>query len=131
MRAEAVGAPTHVVTRIAAAQSTLQAPRLKSPPSEIEFEHTPRELQLVWGTVSGAASYTLDLDCKGCCAPRYDVYCGDEEGGKPLLTIPALTQPEFFTTFIGAHPGRWRVRAIGKDGKPGPWSGWSTFAFTK
>jgi hypothetical protein len=115
-----------------AAVSALEAPVLKSPCPDVDFYHVPRDLLLTWAPVRGAVSYVVEIDCRGCCGPRYDWFCGDQEGSKgPLLTLPAATTALPVPWTGEAHQGHWRVRGIDKDGKPGPWSGYFTFLFKR
>jgi len=110
---------------------SLPAPAVKSPPDGVTFDHEPRDLLLAWGAVPGASKYDLELDCKGCCGPRREFFCADQENGKVFQAKPGLTTPAYYTIWLGAYPGRWRVRAFKPDGTPGPWSGWTRFAFSK
>jgi len=109
----------------------LTPPPLKCPPDGVVFEHDPRVLLLAWGRVPGAATYDLDVDCKGCCGPRRELWCSEQEKGGMFSSKTALTSPEYDTVWQGALPGRWRTRAVKADGSAGPWTGWFGFSFSK
>jgi hypothetical protein len=109
----------------------LTAPPLRCPPDGAVFEHEPRVLLIAWGLVPGAAAYDLEVDCKGCCGPRRELYCSEQENKKMFISKPGLTSPAFDTIWLGAYPGRWRARAIKADGSAGPWTGWFGFSFAK
>jgi hypothetical protein len=108
----------------------LEAPVVKMPADGSVFEHDPRDLLLVWSAVPGAASYTLELDCRGCCPPRRELFCGEEENGKIYRTVSVATSA-YYTIWMGPNAGRWRVAAVGANGKPGPFTPWTNFAFKK
>lgn len=110
---------------------TLMPPPLLCPPDGVVFEHDPRVLLIAWGTVPAAATYDLEVDCKGCCGPRKEFYCSEQEKGKMYVTKTGLTSPAYDTIWLGAFQGRWRVRAVKADGTAGPWTTWSGFSFAK
>lgn len=110
---------------------SLTAPPLRCPPEGVVFEHDPRVLLLAWGTQPAAATYDLDVDCKGCCGPRREHYCSEQENGKMYVSKKGLTTPAFDTIWLGAYQGRWRVRAVKADGTAGPWTNWFDFSFAK
>ena len=107
----------------------LTAPPLKCPADAVVFEHDPRVLLLAWGKVSGAATYDLEVDCKGCCPPRREFYCSEQEKGKVYVSKTGLVSPSYDPIWLGAYQGRWRARAVKADGSAGPWSAWSAFSF--
>lgn len=121
------------VVKPAAVVAGLAAPQPTSPPDGITFDHTPRDLLLTWRAVPGATGYVLELDCRGCCPPRKELFCGEQEHGTVFLTQSDLVTPAFYTVWQGAYPGRWRVSAVKsqKGGAPqsSPWSSWSSFTF--
>ena len=117
------------VTKVAQ-PGALTAPALKCPPDGVVFEHDPRVVLLAWGSVPGAASYDLEVDCKGCCGPRREFFCTEQENGKVFIS-KKLTTPSFDTIWLGAYPGRWRTRAVKADGATGPWTNWFDFTFAK
>lgn len=112
----------------------LEAPHILVPPDGVEFEHDPRDLLLAWSSVRGASTYTVELDCRGCCGPRKELFCAEQENGHVFKTLPGLTTPAYYTLWLGPYPGRWRVRAVQPDPggeKAGPWSPWTAFRFKK
>src|SRR5262249_52125409 len=122
----------HVVTKAKPVTGALGVPVLTSPPDGTIFEHVPRDLLLTWGSVPGATSYGLELDCRGCCQPRKELFCAEQENGSVFITQPHLTTPAFYTLWNGPHNGRWRVRALKSEGgqeKASPWSAWTAFRF--
>jgi hypothetical protein len=109
----------------------LPAPEIRCPADGIAFDHNPRVLMLAWGAVQGAATYDLELDCKGCCGPRHEMFCAEQENGAVQLSKTGLTTTEYDEIWRGPYPGRWRVRALKADGTPGLWTGWTRFSFNK
>ena len=112
----------------AADLQSLAAPQPVAPVGGAQFDHFPRATKLEWSPVSGAASYTIELQV---CA-QGDVN-GNECGGllqlrgNPPLSGIEKTSYEFL--FIGAQPGRWRVWAVDSNGRAGGKSDWLRFIF--
>ena len=109
----------------------LKAPQLLLPANGAEFNHYPRATKLEWSAVSGAVSYTVELElCRPGDVDRKE--CQDPQllqirKNPPLSGIVGTTY-EF--TFIGAQPGRWRVWAVDAKGRVGLKSTWSNFVYT-
>jgi hypothetical protein len=101
----------------------LDAPVLVSPPDGTTFDLFPRTTTLEWGAVAEAAGYVVYVDVTGCDAPPEN-WCGDAGIGYLSFTGPALTVT---FDFEGSQGGRWRVAAVGVDGRAGPLSQWRTF----
>ena len=95
----------------------LPAPGLVSPASGTTFNHCPRSVTLVWAPVAGADKYVLERQYQS--LGNWTSY--------PAVEVNATT---YSFNFIGAQPGRWRVRAKTNSGTEGAWSDWSTFNFT-
>lgn len=95
----------------------LAAPALVSPANGTTFNHFPRSVTLVWAPVAGADKYVLERQYQS--LGTWTSY--------PVVEVNATT---FSFNFIGAQPGRWRVRAKTNSGTEGAWSAWSTFNFT-
>jgi hypothetical protein len=109
----------------------LPAPRVVSPADGAVFINTPhpRKLTLEWSNVSGAATYTVEVEL-----------CDQEiPGGKcrnssPLLgwRWPApsgLEAPRYELVFPGTQPGRWRAWAVDAKGHPGEKTPWTYFFY--
>lgn len=114
--------PLRIVPR-----GALPAPVLQSPRSGKRFSHYPRRTRLRWSTVQGAASYTVEIDCYGCC--RANKWCTDI--GRAYKKIGSIQSTTYTFNFVGAQPGRWRVWAVDRNGKPGGKSAWWTFRYTR
>jgi hypothetical protein len=111
-------------------QAVLPAPEPTWPEEGRSFDNYPRRTALGWKPVSGAASYTVELDCLNCC--ESGKWCSDL--GRPWKVarkIPAVGSPGYKFEFAGAQQGRWRVWAVDKAGHEGEKSPWRTFRFTK
>lgn len=108
----------------------LQAPEPTWPEEGRSFGNIPRTTALRWKEVSGAASYTVELDCLHCC--ESGKWCSDL--GRPWKLargIPAARSPGHKFEFTGAQQGRWRVWAVDKNGREGEKSPWRTFRYTR
>jgi len=115
-------ARTPVITTTA-----LVAPTQLAPKNNEVFNHYPRDTTLQWMPVSGAASYTVEIDCYHCC--ESNKWCTDV--GKTWKVVPGIEGTTYSFSFVGAQPGRWRVWAIGPGGEVGPKSGWWQFSYTR
>lgn len=105
----------------------LPAPMLQSPPSGKRFSHYPRRTTLSWSAVQGAAAYTVEIDCYGCC--RANRWCTDI--GRTHKMVKSIRSTTYTFNFVGAQPGRWRVWAVDQNGNPGGKSAWWTFSYTR
>lgn len=108
-------------------KAPLAAPKQLSPPNGSTFNIFPRTTRLDWSAVSGAKTYTVEIDCFQCCTANK--WCTDV--GKEYKLVPNLTNHEYTFDFVGAQPGRWRVWAVDANGKPGTKTGWWTFKYTR
>lgn len=99
----------------------LPSPMLLSPADGSVFGHYPRTTTLTWGPVEGAASYLLEIE-----------YC--DPSGCATWSEPygpySVAGTDYTFDFVGAQPGRWRVRAINSAGTTGRVSAWSNFRYT-
>jgi hypothetical protein len=105
----------------------LSSPKQISPANGAVFSHYPRKTTLKWHAVSGAKSYTVEIDCFHCCTSNK--WC--TEVGRTWKVAKNLTRISYTFNFIGAQPGRWRVWAVGDDGQEGPKSEWWEFQYTR
>lgn len=105
----------------------LAKPNLISPIEGKVFDHYPRKTTLTWEGVDRAATYTVEIDCFGCCA--LNKWCSDVGGATTI--VKDLTTIQYTFNFVGAQPGRWRVWGVDRLGRPGTKSEWRTFRYTK
>jgi hypothetical protein len=104
----------------------LATPVQTSPANGSVFGHYPRTTTLKWNAVAGAASYTVEVDCLGCCGSQW---CSDL--GQQWKVVPNITTNYYIFDFVGAQPGRWRVWAVGSGGQQSAKSGWWEFKYTQ
>jgi len=102
---------------------TLSTPVQVSPASSTVFNNYPRTTTLQWSAVSGAASYTVQVDYY----QPGDTTC--TSGTQDYLT-PNITGTSYTFDFVGAQPGCWRVWAVDAAGRQSPKSGWWEFSYT-
>lgn len=107
--------------------SSLATPKQLTPPDGKVINRFPRTTTLRWEEVSGAASYTVEIDCFQCCKPN--AWCTDV--GQTYKVVPNLEDTSYTFDFVGAQPGRWRVWAVGANGQESPKSGWWEFRYTR
>jgi hypothetical protein len=110
--------------------AALPAPEQTTPQEETVFHNLPGTTAIRWKPVSGAASYTVELDCLHCCESGR--WCSDL--GRPWKVvpgIPAVSSPGYKFEFTGAQPVRWRVWAVDREGREGEKSPWRTFRYSK
>lgn len=116
------GQGNFVVTRVG-----LIAPAQIAPASGTVFNHYPRTMTLRWAPVAGATKYVVQVDCFHCC--EAGACCTDV--GRTSYGQQSVTDTQYTFHFVGAQPGRWRVWAVGADGREGPRSAWWEFRYTK
>jgi WD domain, G-beta repeat len=98
------------------------------PPKHLTPAKVPRRMMLKWNAVKHAASYTVEVDCKGCCGVA-NKWCA--ELGKHFMKASS-TKPEYTFEFKGpAQSGRWRVWALDQKGRLGKESGWQDFSIPR
>lgn len=107
-------------------ESSLSAPVQISPADGSAFDHYPRSTTFQWSPVSGAETYTLEVDCYHCCVT--DGWC--EDTGSPWHIVPGITGNSYSFNFVGKQSGRWRVWAVKATGEEGPKSRWWSFEYT-
>lgn len=105
----------------------LSPPAQRSPVHGKRFSHYPRRTTLQWAPVEGASSYTVEIDCYGCC--QAGRWCTDV--GRTYKKVQSIRATAYTFDFAGAQPGRWRVWAIDKNGNAGHKSPWWTFHYTR
>jgi hypothetical protein len=98
----------------------VDAPVQTAPPDGSVFDFYPRTTTLEWDAVPEATAYEIEIEyCGSTCADWSEPY--------PVVTV---VDTSYTFNFIGAQPGRWRVRAINPGGE-GPVSGWWGFDYMR
>lgn len=100
---------------------TLPAPKQLLPANGTAFDNSTSGTTLEWTAVSGAANYTVEID-------TYDSNSNSwlsESAGSSI--IPGISTTSYPFEFEAKGPGRWRVWAVGSDGKESKKSDWWNF----
>ena len=108
--------------------SQLDAPILLSPGNLATFNIYPRTTTLYWSSVVSAVQYNLQVD--------YGWDCSATDAclswSRPDQYIDINVQGTTYTfNFVGAQPGRWRVRALDSRNNPGRWSEYRYFRYLR
>ena len=107
--------------------SSLPAPRPLSPETGADFHHFPRTTDLTWTAVPGAESYSVEIDCFHCC--WLGKWC--TEVGKPRLAASGIKTTSYRFDWVGMNLGRWRVWAVGAEGRESARSEWRDFYYSR
>jgi hypothetical protein len=87
---------------------------------------------LSWAPLSGASTYTIELDCMNC-GTRPDPWVS--QSGTPWQVTPGLQSPTYRLDVAatvqreGGRAMRWRVWAVGREGVEGTKSDWCVTVF--
>jgi hypothetical protein len=88
-----------------------------------------RRMTVKWNAVRYAASYTVEVDCFGCCGVG-NKWC--TEVGKEFMKFSSIRTTEYTLELkVPAQRGRWRVWAADQKGRAGVQSGWQEFSLTR
>lgn len=101
-------------------------PTLLEPAEGAVFNHYPRTMTFKWTPVDIAgATYSIEIDAHGA------INAGQwaAQSFRSFAVYHNLTTTSFSHSFVGAQPGRWRVRAKVGD-RYCSWSEWRYFRFT-
>ena len=98
----------------------------RQPQANDVFDHWPRKMQFRWDPVDlPGVTYTVEVDAFG----AVNAGTWAEEVNRTFAVYNGITTTSLDHNFVGAQPGRWRVRAkIG--GRTCSWSPWNYFRFT-
>ena len=102
----------------------LAVPVQVSPVDKSHFTHFPRNVNLNWNPVPGAAWYDVEIDCLHCRVNGQ----WDSDNGPAWKTLSNITTPPCNFVFVGDNQGRWRVRAANNT-QTSQWSPWWYFDF--
>lgn len=106
-------------------------PKLISPENGSIFDHYPRSLTLDWESSSGPGIITYVLEHGFTwCFSHENLYDMGEWGAGCTCFYPLryLSETSYSFDFVGAQPGRWRVKAESEYGES-EWSEWFYFRF--
>ena len=104
----------------------LSTPSPVSPENLSVFDFFPRTTPLSWSAVPGAVSYQLGRSyCESWQLPDYASTCTVWTD----YPVADVVGTNFTFDFVGAQPGRWRVRAVFSDDSTGPWSDYRYFRY--
>jgi hypothetical protein len=99
----------------------LPTPKQLSPANGTVFDNSTSGTTLEWTDVSGAANYTVEINAFD---SNSNSWLSGSAGSNVVSGINATSYSYDFST-IG--PVRWRVWAVGSDGKEGKKSEWWIF----
>lgn len=94
------------------------APHLEAPAAAAVFRIYPRDMLLQWAPLPNAATYDVDIEYFDNSA---NAWLPEGDGAS------AVAETSYAFAFIGAQPGRWRVRAVDRLGNQSAFSEWRTF----
>jgi hypothetical protein len=96
----------------------ISPPVLVAPIEGAKLEMVPRKTIFEWKHVEGASKYEIEVEYS--------------DGKWHLLKSATTNLVSYTLDFVGAQPGRWRVRSFSKaTGKAGVYSAWRTFTYLK
>jgi hypothetical protein len=107
---------------------TTLKPVLISPPDQTVFGHYPRSTTLAWQIVENATSYLIHVEYTW--AGDFEQFGIWNEGDYGLAYINETSTTADIFHFIGAQPGRWRIKAK-KNSDESSWSDWWYFRYTQ
>jgi hypothetical protein len=105
-------------------------PQLIAPEDESVFDHYPRSTTLEWSLVEGKQPIEFVLQRQYSWDGDYENFGSWEEGGFGRYSDLTQTENTYEFDFVGAQPGRWRVKAVNNHGDS-DWSDWSYFRYTR
>lgn len=107
----------------------LAPPVLINPPDKSVYAHYPREIVLQWSPAPGTPPDVQYLAQKDFTSDDDREFGDWSKQPEPFFTY-RTGKTAMSIRFVGAQPGRWRVKAIDKTGES-PWSQWRYFRFTR
>jgi len=102
-----------------------------SPANRSIFTHYPRTTKLNWNPSDGTQPITYSVEVQYTWCGDFNEFGSWTEGRYNLAaTSGEINNTEYTFNFVGAQPGRWRVKAKNSYGESG-WSEWWYFRFTQ
>lgn len=93
-------------------------PRLEAPADATVFNIFPRDMLLHWAPLSNAVSYIVDIEMFD---SSVSAWLPEGDGSS------SVSGTSYAFSFVGAQPGRWRVRGVDRLGNQSAFSEWRTF----
>jgi hypothetical protein len=103
---------------------TLPTPKQLLPANGTVYDNSTSGTTLEWTAVSGAANYAVEIDTYNSNSNSWL----SESAGSSI--IPGINTTSYSFEFSTKGPGRWRVWAVGSDGKESKKSDWWNFNST-
>ncbi len=123
-RSDNAAASTMVIGVGVPVSDVTEAPTPLAPPDRALFDVYPRVIELDWTDVGGAMSYDVQVDGGDLWA---EPHWWDTTSGWFVWEERIVATSGWTTDFVGAQPGRWRVRGLDARGVAGPASAWQVF----
>jgi hypothetical protein len=120
--------PTWGTVHVVAPSTEVSAPLQISPPDQSVFTSSPRELSLSWNAVQGAVQYEVEIQACDVWSSPWWTSC---ESWSRVDVTSETSNTYLVAGFIGAQPGRWRVRAIDSNGGVSGFSQWLNFLWSQ
>lgn len=99
------------------------APKQISPANGTVFDSSAQGATLQWSAVSGAASYTVEIDMY---SPDTSSWLSESSGS---WIIPGISTTSYSFEFPASGTGRWRVWAVSQEGAESEKSNWLYFNY--
>jgi len=111
-------------TAVSGTRGALPAPVLIAPDDGSVFSNFPRTTHFQWEPVSGAKTYTVEVQLLN----QID---GSPDEWVDCLLKTGVAEPSFTYGFPGMDSGRWRVWGVNPKGVEGDKSPWRQFRYTQ
>jgi hypothetical protein len=108
----------------ALAQFQASSPIPIQPANGIVFNHFPRATMLQWHPMPQAASYIVEVQ-------MFNPFNGRWVEEPQSVLTATVYETSYSFNFVGAQPGRWRVRAVNGEGFESQTSQWQEFRYTR
>jgi hypothetical protein len=99
-------------------------PTLLSPASGSMFDVYPRQTLVQWAGLPGAVRYAVEIEI-------FDPGTGQWVENSNNVTHVEVYGESYMFNFVGAQPGRWRVRGVDRNGNMSAFSDWWTFEYKR
>jgi hypothetical protein len=113
---------------------TMSAPAVTAPACGGVSRWPTEPVVLSWTPMSGAATYTVEIDCENCSHDLFP-WVWVSQSGTPWKVTRGLQSPTYSIDVVatvrreGGKAMRWRVWAVDRDGTEGTKSDWCVTGF--